>query len=729
MVYAVKFARTSKPTHGDVGGGSVTRAETLDLEKLFRPNSIAIIGASRDSTSIGGKPLHNLISHAYEGSIYPVNPKYTAVAGYDCYPSLSEVPGNVDVALVAVSQARTIQILEECVSKGVKFAFLFGAGFAEAGEEGEEVQEKIVELARQSQLRVLGPNCIGCLNAKDSIPMGFATSFETDSFLPGPVGMASQSGAFGSSLFALAQEEGVGFSYMANTGNEADLNTLDFLSFMVDDESTTVVSAYLEAIPEGDRLVQIANRAIDRKKPIVALKAGSSELGGKAALSHTASLTGSADAFRAVSKQCGITLVNDIEDMLDAMKVFSRRKWVAGNRVAVVTTSGALGILMADYCDEFGLEMPPLSDATIDRLASIIPSYGSTMNPVDITAHALNDREIFREVMHIIAKDDQVDAVVVTTTFGGDLLRSMCQDLVALDQATEKPLLVTLTGSQEIVSPGEEVLKKASIPTYVVPYRSANALSYLVQFSQFLEDHRRGSQLADLNENYVYVEESSGIWTEDRVKELLSRLGIPVPRGEAIVDIEDGKKMPKNLSYPVVAKILSQDIVHKTEAGAVEVGIRTPDELAAACERILASSRTYAPHATIDGLLVEEMVCGEGKEMFIGVTDDPQFGPLVVCGMGGIFAEVLQDTAIRRAPISPDQAHSMISELKGFPLLTGARGTTELDTEALAHSLVSISIFAYGHRGRIKEMDVNPLRVKPKGQGVVALDGMIIWSE
>lgn len=706
----------------------MTRAEALDLEKLFRPNSIAIVGASRDFTSIGGKPLRNLISHGYEGAIYPVNPRYTEIAGYACYSSISEVPGSVDVALVAVSQARTIQVLEECVSEGVKFAFLFGAGFAEAGEEGEEVQTQIVDLARQSQLRILGPNCIGCLNVKDSIPMGFATSFETDSFLSGPVGMASQSGAFGSALFALAQEESVGFSYVANTGNEADLDTLDFLSFMVDDESTTVVSAYLEAIPDGDRLVQIANRAVEIEKPIVALKAGRSELGGKAALSHTASLTGSADAFRAVAKQYGVTLVDDIEDMLDAMKVFSRRKWVSGNRVAVITTSGALGILMADYCEDFGLEMPSLSEETVQRLASIIPSYGSTMNPVDITAHALNDREIFREAIRIIAEDGHVDAVVVTTTFGGDLLRSMCEDLVALDQASEKPLLVTLTGSQEIVASGKAVLEKASIPTYIVPYRGANALSYLLQFSRTLENRLQGSQLTDSSEGYVYAENPYGVWTEDRVKELLPRLGIPVPHGETFVGLEAAKEKLGELKYPVVAKVLSRDLAHKTEAGAVQVGIQSPEDLSAAYEKILASARDYAPHAAIEGILVEEMICADGKEMFIGVTDDPQFGPLVVCGMGGVFAEVLQDTAIRRAPINLEQAHSMLSELKGFPLLTGARGASELDTEALAHALVSISVFAHEHRGRIKEMDVNPLRVMAKGHGIVALDGMISWK-
>ncbi len=704
----------------------IQKEEKVDLDRLYHPRSIAIVGVSRDFTTIGGKPLRNLIGHGYEGDIYPVNPRYEEVSGYPCYPSLSEVPGEVDVVLVAVSQARTVQVLEECAQKGAGFVMLFGAGFAEAGEAGEEAQREVVELARRSGIRLLGPNCIGCLNARDGIPMGFSTSFESEGFLAGPVALTSQSGAFGYSLFALAQEEGVGFSYVANTGNQADLDTLDFMSFMLEDESSKTVAGYLESIPDGDRLIRLAGRGGELEKPLVLLKAGRSALGEKAALSHTASLTGSDRAFRAVAEQYGIVSVNDIEDMVDAMKVFSRRKWAGGRRVAVVTTSGASGILLADYCEDLGLEMNPLQRSTRERIEEIIPSYGSAMNPVDLTAQALNERDIFREALRTLAGDEQVDAVVVATTFGRELLKSMCLDLAEVDRATGKPILTALTGSGDIITPGKQVLEAAGVPVYVSPYRTVKALSYLVRFSEFLREKpgsEEGVEPAD-----PPVAEPGTVWTEERVKEHLSRLGVCVPEGRLLHSREEVESSAGELRYPVVAKVVSPEIPHKTEAGAVRPGIAGPEDLRLAYEEVLGSAGRYAPEASVTGVLVEEMVGGEGVEVFIGVSTDPQFGPLVVCGLGGIFAEVLEDTSIRRAPVGIEEARRMVSELKGYPLLAGVRGGAKMDVEAFARAVTEVSRFASRNRRRLREMDVNPVKVLPQGQGIVALDGMAFWG-
>jgi len=698
----------------------------VDLEDLFHPDAIAVVGASENFGSIGGKPLRNLIYHGYEGEIYPVNPKYDEIAGYRCYPSLLDVPGTIDVALLAVSQARTLEALEACAEKEVKYAMLFGAGFAEVGGEGRRLQEEISRFADENDIRIVGPNCIGCLNARDGIPMGFHTSFEAERFLPGPVALASQSGALGYALFALAQEEGLGFSYAAHTGNQADLTTLDFTSFMLEDESTRLVASYLEGIPDGDQLVELAGRSKELGKPLLLLKSGRSELGRKAALSHTASLTGSERTFAAVSAQHGIVGIDDVDDMIDAIKVFSRQKRVRGDRVAVISTSGATGIMMADQCEAFGLKMNPLSAKTRERIELVIPPYGSAINPIDITAQALNDERMFAETLRAVVEDDDVDAVVITTTFGTELLRKLCLELVEVDRRTHKPLLVTLTMSRELTADGLSILREARIPVYQSPYRTTRALSYLVRFSKFLEEAVPSVPAA--NGRVVSSDlEPAGIWTEEKVKKELPEWGIKAPRGEFLEDLGELDRVALTLDYPVVAKVISPDIPHKTDVGAIRIDIGDSTELARACKEIVDAAKERQPWAEINGVLVEEMVNESGVEMFIGVEDDAQFGPLIVCGLGGIFVEIFEDVVIRRAPISPEEARKMLAELKGYPLLTGARGGAKADIGALVTALVRVSEFAYQHRGVLKEMDLNPVIVATEGSGVVALDGLIVW--
>jgi len=701
----------------------------VDLEDLFHPDAIAVVGASENFGSIGGKPLRNLIHHGYKGEIYPVNPKYEEIAGYRCYPSLLDVPGTIDVALLAVSQARTLEALRDCARKKVKYVMLFGAGFAEVGEEGRLLQEEISAFVHDNDFRVVGPNCIGCLNAKDSIPMGFHTSFEAERFLPGPVALASQSGALGYALFALAQEEGVGFSYAAHTGNQADLTTLDFASFMLEDEHTSLVAGYLEEVPDGDQLVRLAERSTELGKPLLLLKSGRSELGRKAALSHTASLTGSEKPFAAVSAQYGIVSIDDVDDMIDAIKVFARQKRVRGDRVAVISTSGATGIMMADQCEAFGLKMNPLSEATRERIEAAIPSYGSAMNPVDITAQALNDERMFAETLRAAVDDEDTDAIVVTTTFGTQLLRKLCHELIEVDKVTPKPILVTLTMSRELSAEGLNMLREARIPVYQSPQRTTRALAYLVRFSKACDE--AATAVPAVRDGHVSSPgvKPTGIWTEEKVKEEAVGWGLRVPKGEFLEDLGELDRVAVTLDYPVVAKAISPDVLHKTDIGALRVDIGDPEELAKACGEIVNAVGERRPGALVKGVLVEEMMDEGGVEMFIGVEDDAQFGPLVVCGLGGIFVEVLEDVVIRRAPIDQREGHKMLAELKGYPLLTGARGGERMDLNALVTALVRVSEFAYQHRGTLKEMDLNPVIVAKEGRGVVVLDGMIVWNE
>ncbi|AXF55210.1 acetate--CoA ligase family protein [Salicibibacter kimchii] len=699
------------------------------IERLLNPGSIAIVGVSQDFTSISGKPMKNLIRHQFEGQIYPVNPKYEEIEGFTCYSSLLDIPGDVDVALIAVSSKRMMQILSECEQKQVRSVILFGSGFAETGAEGEQLQEEVLEKAKKARITILGPNCIGLLNVKKSIPLGFSTSFETEEgFLSGNVGFASQSGALGFSLFGLAQEENIGFSHVINTGNQMDIHTLDCIDYMLEDEGTEVVAGYLEGIPDGEMLIRLAKRAKALKKPLIMLKAGRSEIGRKAAMSHTASLTGSDETFQAIAKQYGLVVANDVDDMIDLMKVFSRGKQTKGNRVVTISNSGAAGIAMADYSESLGLELTRLPKETQTKVEDIIPPYGSALNPIDITAQALKEQHILTDTLEALINEDQVDVIVVQTTFGGELGRNICEKIVEMDKTTEKPIVVTITGTKEITGAGRTILEKASVPVYKTSYKTMLAIKHLEDFSRFCRSHEP-DQLEHPN---VQVEENkdlSGIWTEVRVKKELSSLGIRIPQGTLIKDREHLQEVKTSVPYPVVCKGISKDVLHKTDAGSVKVNIKDAVELEDAYESIVSSIHAYNPDADVDGVLAEEMIQDESVEMFIGVKEDPQFGPLIVCGLGGIFVEVLKDISIRRAPINDNEASAMLKELKGYPLLEGVRGGTRRDIQALTDALVRISQFASAHSGRIQEMDINPLWVFEEGKGVAALDGIIVWKK
>jgi acyl-CoA synthetase (NDP forming) len=700
------------------------------IECFLNPRSIAIVGVSSDLASISGKPLKNLIRHQYKGQIYPVNPKYEEIEGIPCFSSILDIPGEIDVALIAVSSKRMLQILDDCKKKQVHHLILFGSGFAEVGEEGKQLQEKVLKKAREAGIHIIGPNCVGLLNVKESIPLGFATSFETEQgFQSGNVGFASQSGAIGFSLFGLAQEENIGFSYIVNTGNQMDIHTLDCIDYMLDDDETNVVAGYLEGIPDGEMLIEISKSSKRLKKPVILLKAGRSELGRQAAISHTASLTGSEETFQAVAKQYGFITVNDIDDMLDAMKVFSRGKKAKGNRVVTISNSGAAGIAMADYSESLGLEMVRMSEETGKKIESIIPTYGSALNPIDVTAQALKEQNILTDTLEILINDVEIDAIVFQTTFGGELGKKICQKIADIDQKTDKPILVTITGTSELTGEGRTILQKAGVPVYSTSYKTMMSLKYLVDFSLFCKNEEVGVQEhAFQKSKEKETLEMTGVWTEERVKQQLLSLGIRVPKGIVIQHRKQLEKVKDNIQYPVVCKVISSDVLHKTDAGGVKVNIHNSNQLEQAYDEILQSIKQYAPSAHIEGILAEEMIQDVGIEMFIGVKNDPQFGSIIVCGLGGIFIEVLQDVAIRRAPVHIQEAQEMLKELKGYPLLEGVRGGKRRDIQALAEALVQISQFASQHNGKISEMDINPIWVFEEGRGIAALDGIIIWK-
>lgn len=709
-----------------------------NLKHFLSPNSIAIIGASANFDSISGKPLRFMKEHGYGGEIYPINPKYDELGGYKCYKSILDVPGTVDLALIAVNYKLVLPMLKQCVEKGVRFTSVFSSGFAESGDEGKVLQQQIAELARTSGMRVCGPNCQGSVGLKDHAIGGFSASLGVKPLLSGPIGYVTQSGALGYSIFSLAQESGVGFSYVASTGNEVDLHTLDFMEYMLEDEDTKMVISYLEGIKDGKQFIRLADRALELAKPIVTLKVGRSEVGQKAASSHTGSLTGSDAVCDAFFRQKGIIRVDDIENMIDIAALMQRIPALpSGKRIGIITTSGGGGILVADEAVALNLDITELDEETRDTIMSVIPSYGSALNPVDITAQVINQADDFKKVLEVIVSHQEIDAlVVVITQITGESGRRMSEDIVTVTKETDKPITIAWTTGDKLVGKNIEILTRGGVQVYKSPVRAVRAMGALMNYSAFRKAHlsriSNADTLATASELPEKVEKllkgAGKNLTEHQGKELLAQYGIPVTREEVATSVEHAIKISETIPFPLALKIDSPDILHKTEAGGLKLNITSRKELISAFNEVMANAKKYDPNARINGVLIQEMVMG-GTEVIIGLKHDPQFGPTIMFGLGGIFVEILKDVAIRVAPITRGDALEMIQQIKSYKILAGARGRQKADIEAVADVLVRISKMATQLEGFISELDINPLLVLPEGDGVRVADALVIQTE
>jgi acetyltransferase len=709
-------------------------AAPRELKAFFSPQSIAIIGASGNFDSISGKPLRFLQEHGYAGKVYPVNPKYEELAGLPCYKSILDVPGPVDLALLGVNYRLVLPMLKECVEKGVKFATIFSSGFAESGEEGRALQRQIGDLARESGMGVCGPNCQGSVNLKEKVIGGFSASLGVKPLRVGPIGYVTQSGALGYSIFSLAQEAGVGFSYIASTGNEVDLHTLDFMEYVVEDPDTTMLISYLEGIKDGRQFARLADRALELGKPIVTLKVGRSEVGRKAASSHTATLTGSDDVFDAFFHQKGIVRVDDIEAMIDVAALRQRIPALpAGKGLGIITTSGGGGILAADEAVDGSLEIPELDEATQSAIMEVIPDYGSALNPVDVTAQVINEADDFVKVLEaMVARPDIHGLVIVITQITGPQGHQMAEDIVAMSRRTDKPITVAWTTSDNLVGDNIQVLVDGGVQHYKSPVRAVRAMGALMRYGAFLAEHPATGRVAPVRtaggtrEQALALLDAAGPeLTEHQGKELLGLYGAPVTREGVATSEEEALRIAGEIGYPVALKIDSPDIQHKTEAGGLRLDIEGDEALVAAYREILEGARNYDPKARVTGVLVSEMVRG-GTETIVGLNNDPHFGPTVLFGLGGIFVEILKDVALRVCPVGREEALEMIREIKGYKVLAGARGKARADIEAIADAIAAVSRLGLDLEDRIAELDINPLLVLPEGQGARVADALIV---
>ena len=690
------------------------------LNSLFSPNSIAILGASNTAGKSGAVPIALLLDAGYCGKIYPVNPRQDTVYGLPCHASLGEIEDAIDLVIIAVPANHILAALEKSRPGQIRNAVIFTSGFAEVGDAGLQLQQQLQAFARERDIRLLGPNCLGFINVRKSTYATFSPAPFNGRPPAGDVGMVTQSGAFGAYAYCLARERHLGLSFWISTGNESDLNVADCIQWLVDDPDTNVIMAYIEGCKDGDKLKRALSAANRAGKPVVVTKIGRTNSGARAAASHTAALAGDDVVYDALFKQYGVIRAYTIDEFFNVGQALS--KWpgrpVKNKNLAIISISGGVGALMADEADENGLNLPAPPEAVKARLLARIPFAGAN-NPVDITGHALTDLSILLDTSRDLLGTCNYGALAIFLAAAGssETLWPYLQELVEVLH-TEHPH-IPLTISALLSSERKNALQKNGAMVFADPSVAIRTLSKIM--------HHRPAMIPAVTGRppSVSLPEGDGALNEADSLAVLKNAGIPVIPFAVANSASEAQAIARQWNSPAVMKIVSADILHKSDVGGVKLGIKGEQAVSQAYDDILSSVQSEMPLAKIDGVLVAPMRNG-GIECIIGVHRDPIFGPVVMFGLGGIFVEILKDVSFRLAPFDRDQALLMIHEIRAIALLSGARGQGPADIPALADTLVALSRLAYEQRDQVESIDINPILALPEGQGVLALDGVII---
>ncbi|WP_418321397.1 acetate--CoA ligase family protein [Piscinibacter sakaiensis] len=700
--------------------GNLPRAS---LGALFNPRAIAVYGASSDPTKIGGRPLDFLKSSGYDGPLYPINPKSAEIQGLPAFATVSSVPGPVDMAIVAVPAPSVFAALEDCAAKGLGGAVVLSSGFAEVGGPGVQWQQQITELTQRTGMRVVGPNCMGIINVRRRILGTFTPSAAGFGLAPGRISLVSQSGAFGGYCLSLIRQRGLGLNLWITTGNQCDVDFADCVNHYALDDGTDVIMGYVEAATNKDRLVSALALARERGKRIVLMKVGSSEAGAQATASHTASLAGSDQVYDGLFKQYGVYRARTIDELFDVAYACSlARQPPKGKRVGLLTVSGGVGALMADVATECGLDVAPMPEDAQRRLKEILP-FAGTRNPVDMTAQLVNDLTLFERNFDLLLAEGGYDVVVAFLSSVGQVLdlssRLLDQLKLVLQRFPDRTIIMSMLATPEV----RKLYEAANVMLFDEPtraVRAASALAYLAAESE------RGKSLSAPPPLPAAAQAPPGqSINEVDAKRILASAGIPVVRERLAASEDDAAAFAAELGFPVVLKIASADIAHKSEIGGVLLGLQDESQVREGFRTLQQRAHSNAPQARLDGVVVAGMAA-RGVETILGVTRDPVFGAVVMFGLGGIFVEAFKDVSFRIAPFGIDEAHRMIDEVKGRILLTGLRGQPPADEEALAQALSQLSVYAALHADDIDSIDINPFVVLPRGQGALALDALIV---
>jgi len=703
-----------------------------NLSSLLAPKSIAVIGASSDFGRIGGMLIKYLLKFGYKGKIYPVNPKYKDIAGIRCYKNVSDLPGETDLALIAVSEKITVKTLSDCGDQGINNAIIYSAGFAETGVKGKRRQDELRQIVEKKKLNLCGPNCIGIINFIDNIAMSFTGFLESDRLIPGSVGFVSQSGALGGSIVNRAQDRNIGFSYFISTGNEAGLDATDFIEFLVDDPNTRVIISYLEGIRDSEKFKRAAAKAFDLEKPVIVLKVGETLTGGKVAASHTGSITGSDTAYSAVFRKYGVIRVENYDDLIETALLFSKYRPSLGKRVGILTGTGGGAIILADKITKNGLEIAELSEVTKDRLSKKLVSFTSVANPLDLTGQLYSDPEMFKDVINIFALDKNIDIVlVVISMVPGERAKKRAEFIIEAAKTVNKPF-VSWWAAGNLSEPAFELLDQSKVALFKSPDRCIAAIRSLSTYAQhrvkFIAGEKESEPLnleIDQDRAKAILKSGDKEISEHEAKQVLSCYQVPVTQEAVASSPEQAVEIAETIGYPVALKISSGQIPHKTDAGGIKLNLCSRVEVVRAYHEILASITKYDAQVRIDGVLVQEMV-NEGIEIMIGVSKDPQLGAMLVFGIGGIFVEVLKDVSIRPLPITRLDAEEMVWEIRGHEILKGVRGRGAADVKGIIDTLLKVSAFCTDLGSLVAEVDLNPVVVFETGMGVKVIDALII---
>ncbi|HUG16722.1 MAG TPA: acetate--CoA ligase family protein [Thermomicrobiales bacterium] len=713
---------------------SFTRA----MQALFHPESIAIVGATpRLGFAFG---IHRLILRGgYEGRLYGVNPRYEEVMGTPCYPTLDAIPGGVDKAIVVVPSQHVMSVLDQAERSGVKAVNIITSGFGEqADEEAHQRQLQLRDFARRTGIRIVGPNCLGIISTPAKL---IAKSGPYDVVHRGPVGIVFQSGLLAYSAVIPPTDRGFGYSYVVTTGNEADLDATDFMRYYVEDDETRVIGCFIEQFRDADKLREVAEMAAERRKPLVVLKIGRSEGGQRAARAHTGSMVGSDAIIDTVMRQAGIIRVEDLDEMIEALAIFHSKKLPRGNGVGTIFVSGGAGGLISDLSQDLGISLPELAPDTQKKLHAIIPPYGTVGNPLDTTGQVAQQPEIMQGVLEAMAEDPNVHTVIYGQAYPNKVDLDAPVGQVIKQMPARYPdkvfLIMALVagkvgeGWRADMAPVDPVMFWDGVPFLQAADNALKAVRSMNRYAEYLRERETNgvavsspSALARQAREMVRAARGKPL-VEREAKSLLQLYGIPTARETLVTNADDAASAAAEIAFPVVLKIESPDIAHKTEAGGVLLDIT--DEAAArhGFQTIVDNAHAHNPQAEISGVLVQEMVTG-GRELILGMTQDASFGPAIAVGLGGIFVEVLKDVALGVPPITPAVAGAMLNRLRGKAILDGARGDEPADINAIIDILGRFSQLCVDVQDDVSEIDINPLLVFERGKGARVVDCLIV---
>lgn len=696
------------------------------LDHFFSPKTVAVIGASREEGKVGYDLLKNLVTYGYKGKVYPVNPHADTILGIKAYASLEEINDRIDLAVIVVPAPHVLKMIDECSAKGIDSIIVISAGFKESGIDGAARERELHQKIKQHSMRMLGPNCLGLIDTQSFLNASFAADMPAQ----GNIAFISQSGALCTSVLDWAVNECIGFSKFISMGNKTDIDELDLIQVIDEDVHTKVILGYLEGVKNGMAFMNAAKK-ITKKKPMIIVKSGGTMAGAKAASSHTGTLAGAENAFDTAFKQSGILRAKTVEELFDYARIFSHQPLPKGPRIALITNAGGPGIIAADAVERSKLEMATFSKNTINLLRNFLPAMANVYNPVDVLGDAKADR--YKFVIEKVIEDPNVDAIlIILTPQAMTEIEKTAEVIGEISNRTDKPIVTSFMGGKRIER-GLKVLCLKKVPNYPFPERAISAVEAMYKYTVWQKKAVPKTKKINIQKERVASifekirQMGRQYLCEDEAKQVISIYGFRIPKSILATSEAEAVQAAEEIGYPVVAKISSPDILHKSDFGGVRIGIKSASEVRRFFSDITQKAQRLMSSAEIKGVLVQQMITG-GKEVILGMSRDPQFGPLLMFGLGGIYIEVLKDVTFRIAPIGSDEAEEMIHEIRSLPLLKGVRGEKPVDMNALVDSILRLSQLVTDFPD-ILEMDINPLIVFPEGGGTMAIDARMTISQ